>query len=214
MIVAQVVAAAYINSNCAAAGAQSKNDLQASNIYNKTKHKPNTRMAQMDYSQKENVNESQNVVVVAGYTHKKFNTGCYKHKKFGKRNGKDATPTCTAPPLFRPYALSEDTPRKRRQATVKQQEPQQHQLQQTYQLPPTPPTTPPQQQQQQLAQSTQTQLYMHTATPTPIINHQAYAYMLQKQRAVLQMRQMLSINPDASTWPVELRNALYSMLQQ
>lgn len=168
----------------------------------------------MDYPQKENVNESQNVDVV-GYTHKKFNTGCYKHKKFGKRNGKDATPTSSAPPLFRPYALSEDTPRKRRQAAVKQQEPQQHQLQQTntYQLPPTPPTTPPQQ--QQLPHSTQAQLYTPTATPTPNINHQAiYAYMLQKQRAVLQMRQMLSINPDASTWPVELRNALYSMLQQ
>lgn len=168
----------------------------------------------MDYPQKENVKESQNVDVV-GYTHKKFNTGCYKHKKFGKRNGKDATPTSSAPPLFRPYALSEDTPRKRRQAAVKQQEPHQHQLQQTntYQLPPTPPTTPPQQ--QQLPHSTQAQLYTPTATPTPHINHQAiYAYMLQKQRAVLQMRQMLSINPDASTWPVELRNALYSMLQQ
>lgn len=160
----------------------------------------------MDYPQNENVNEIESQQI--GYTHKKFNTGCYKHKKFGKRSSsssKDDTPT--APPLFRPYALSDNTPRKRRQATQQQQVP----VQQTqYQLPPTPPTTPPQQQSSQPMQ----QLYTPTATPTPIINHQAYAFMLQKQRAVLQMRQMLSINPDASTWPAELRNALYSMLQQ
>ncbi|KAL7741965.1 hypothetical protein ACLKA6_012171 [Drosophila palustris] len=163
----------------------------------------------MDYPRNENVNsnqsESENV--------QKFNTNCYKHKKFGKRISKDDTPT--APPLFRPYALSENTPRKRRQEL---QQPQQHQL------PPTPPTTPPQQQQQQQQQKQhhfqqqhqqqQQQFYVPTATPTPVINHQAYAYVLQKQRTVLQMRQMLSINPDANTWPTELRNALYSMLQQ
>lgn len=163
----------------------------------------------MDYPQNANVNEAPKI----GYTHKKFNTGCYKHKKFGKRSSsKDDTPT--APPLFRPYALSDNTPRKRRQATQQRQVPeQQPHLQQTlYQLPPTPPTTPPQQQLQ--SSQPMTQLYTPTVTPTPIINHQAFAYMLQKQRVVLQMRQMLSINPDASTWPAELRNALYSMLQQ
>ncbi|KAH8402969.1 hypothetical protein KR222_001712 [Zaprionus bogoriensis] len=171
--------------------------------------------AQMDYQQNANVNESQPVAAAAGYTHKKFNTGCYKHKKFGKRiSNKQDTPT--APALFRPYALSENTPRKRRQQVQEQQlEQAQHQL------PPTPPTTPPQQQQQY--QAMPQQMYTPTATPiqpipttaaTPVINHQALAYMLQKQRAVLQMRQMLSINPDASTWPAELRNALYAMLQQ
>ncbi|XP_034474357.1 nuclear transcription factor Y subunit beta [Drosophila innubila] len=172
----------------------------------------------MDYPHNENANESESNV---GYTHKKFNTGCYKHKKFGKRISKDDPPT--APPLFRPYALSENTPRKRRQEV---QQPQ-------HQLPPTPPTTPPQQQQQQSFQQQQQQslqkqqqqsfqqqhfpqqqFYVPTATPTPVINHQAYAFVLQKQRTVLQMRQMLSINPDANTWPTELRNALYSMLQQ
>lgn len=161
----------------------------------------------MDYPHNENLNENESQQI--GYTHKKFNTGCYKHKKFGKRSSSSKDDTPAAPPLFRPYALSDNTPRKRRQATQQQQVP----VQQTqYQLPPTPPTTPPQQQLQS-AQPMQ-QLYTPTATPTPIINHQAYAFMLQKQRAVLQMRQMLSINPDASTWPVELRNALYSMLQQ
>lgn len=159
----------------------------------------------MDYPHNENLNENESQQI--GYTHKKFNTGCYKHKKFGKRSSSSKDDTPTAPPLFRPYALSDNTPRKRRQATQQQQVP----LQQTqYQLPPTPPTTPPQLQSSQPMQ----QLYTPTATPTPIINHQAYAFMLQKQRAVLQMRQMLSINPDARTWPAELRNALYSMLQQ
>ncbi|EDW05143.1 GH22256 [Drosophila grimshawi] len=160
--------------------------------------------SQMDYPHNENEN----------YTHKKFNTGFYKHKKFGKRSSspKDETPTAQTA-LFRPYALSENTPRKRRQ------ESEQRQLQQQHQLPPTPPTTPPQttQQQQQhyLQQPPQPyHLYTPAATPTPIINHQAFAYVLQKQRAVLQMRQLLSINPDANTWPAELRNALYSMLQQ
>lgn len=161
----------------------------------------------MDYPQNANEKESQQI----GYTHKKFNTGCYKHKKFGKRSSSSKDDTPTAPPLFRPYALSDNTPRKRRQATQQQQVPVQQTTQ--YQLPPTPPTTPPQQQPLQSSQPIQ-QLYTPTATPTPIINHQAYAFMLQKQRAVLQMRQMLSINPDASTWPAELRNALYSMLQQ
>ncbi|XP_030562044.1 protein shank [Drosophila novamexicana] len=169
--------------------------------------------SQMDYPQQEN---EANLV----YTHKKFNTGCYKHKKFGKRSSKEDTVTST--PLFRPYALSDNTPRKRRQES----EQRHHQ----HQLPPTPPTTPPQQQQHHQQQRWQPQTYAlptptatptpiinHTPTtmptPTPIMNHQAFAYVLQKQRAVLQMRHMLSINPDANTWPAELRNALYSMLQ-
>ncbi|XP_023177606.1 uncharacterized protein LOC111603994 [Drosophila hydei] len=156
--------------------------------------------SQMDYPQHENTSN-------INYTHKKFNTGCYKHKKFGKRDSsKDDAPT--APPLFRPYALSDNTPRKRRQESEQRQCQQKPQ----YQLPPTPPTTPPQQQHQQQIQPHQ--LYTPTATPTPIINHQAFAFMLQKQRAVLQMRHLLSINPDANTWPADLRNALYSMLQQ
>ncbi|XP_064547692.1 basic-leucine zipper transcription factor A [Drosophila montana] len=157
--------------------------------------------SQMDYPHQENETN-------VDYTHKKFNTGCYKHKKFGKRNSKEDTVTTT--PLFRPYALSDNTPRKRRQES--------EQRQYQHQLPPTPPTTPPQQQQQQYQPQQRWQPQTHalhtpTATPTPIMNHQAFAYVLQKQRAVLQMRHMLSINPDANTWPAELRNALYSMLQ-
>ncbi|XP_062134623.1 RNA-binding protein 33 [Drosophila sulfurigaster albostrigata] len=160
----------------------------------------------------------------------KYNMGCYKHKKFGKRISKDDVPP-TAAPLFRPYALSENTPRKRRQEL--QQPHLQSQLHPQHQLPPTPPTTPPQLQpqqhfqtqvypeynyQQHLHQYQAPQFYVPTntptptPTPTPVINHQALAYVLQKQRAVLQIRQMLSINPDANTWPTELRNALYSMM--
>ncbi|XP_017858752.1 PREDICTED: uncharacterized protein LOC108610897 [Drosophila arizonae] len=161
--------------------------------------------SQMDYPQHESTTS------VAGYTHKKFNTGCYKHKKFGKRDNSKSDST-TAAPLFRPYALSDNTPRKRRQESEQRQCQQQPQ----YQLPPTPPTTPPQLQQQMhhLTYPQPNQFYTPTATPTPSINHQAFAYMLQKQRTVLQMRQLLSINPDANTWPAHLRNALYSMLQQ
>jgi len=154
----------------------------------------------MDYAQNRNMNESDSKFV---YTHKKFNTDCYNHKKFGKRISKNESTPSHAPPLFRPYALSENTPRKRRQEL--------QQLQ--HQLPPTPPTTPPQQQQQQ-SHFQQQLSYMSTTTPTPVINHQTYAYVLQKQRTVLQMRQMLSINPDANTWPTELRKALYTMLLQ
>ncbi|ALC38398.1 CG15480 [Drosophila busckii] len=159
--------------------------------------------SQVDYTQQQQLEQQ------LSYTHKKFNTGCYKHKKFGQRSAKEATPTATPSTLFRPYALDENTPRKRRQQTEQVQQPQ---------LPPTPPNTPPQLQHQQQF----TQFYMPaTPTPTlvssppaaPMLNHQAYALMLQKQRAVLQMRHMLSINPDANTWPAELRNALYSMLQ-
>ncbi|TDG45648.1 hypothetical protein AWZ03_007923 [Drosophila navojoa] len=164
----------------------------------------------MDYLQHESATSA------GGYTHKKFNTGCYKHKKFGKRDSsKSDTPTTA--PLFRPYALSDNTPRKRRQESEQRQGQQQPQ----YQMPPTPPTTPPQYQHQQqmqqhltYAQPNQFYTPTATATPTPSINHQAFAYMLQKQRTVLQMRQLLSINPDANTWPAHLRNALYSMLQQ
>ncbi|KAH8274034.1 hypothetical protein KR044_008593 [Drosophila immigrans] len=156
----------------------------------------------MEYPQNENVKvtESKN---------EKYNTGCYKHKKFDKRISKDDVPT--AAPLFRPYALNENTSRKRRQEL---QQPQSHPQ---HQLPPTPPTTPPQlQPQHHFHHQHQNPLFYVptiTPTPTPVINHQTYAYVLQKQRAVLQIRQMLSINPDASTWPTELRNALYSMMK-
>ncbi|KAH8329170.1 hypothetical protein KR074_005207 [Drosophila pseudoananassae] len=139
------------------------------------------------------------------YTHKKFKTSAYTHKKFGKKSSKEAVsggPTATATPLFRPYALTENTPRKRRQETERVQQYPVHQ----HSLPPTPPTTPPQEPAAQ---------YPATTTPTsPVFSHQAYAYMLQKQRAVLQMRQLLAINPDANTWPVEWRQALQALLQQ
>ncbi|KAH8378011.1 hypothetical protein KR093_008479 [Drosophila rubida] len=172
----------------------------------------------MDYPHNENAK------VVGDLKKEQFNTGCYKHKKFGKRITKEEMPSST--PLFRPYALSKNTPRKRRQE-LQQPQSQSHPQ---HQLPPTPPTTPPQlqpqshiqtqQQHQQKIhhQQQQPQFYAATITPTitptPMINHQAFAYVLQKQRAVLQIRQMLSINPDTNTWPAELRNALYSMMQQ
>ncbi|KAH8381144.1 hypothetical protein KR200_004565 [Drosophila serrata] len=152
------------------------------------------------------------------YTHKKFKTSAYTHKKFSKKtsSGKEKEAVATSPstPLFRPYALSENTPRKRRQVTeIQQHQPQYHSL------PPTPPTTPPQQQQQlQHSQYPVTSplpantMTTPTSTHTPVFSHQAYAYMLQKQRAVLQMRQLLSINPDANTWPVEWRQALQALL--
>ncbi|KAH8282283.1 hypothetical protein KR054_006702 [Drosophila jambulina] len=155
-------------------------------------------------------NESQ---TTESYTHKKFKTSAYTHKKFSKKASsgkeKEAAATSSATPLFRPYALSENTPRKRRQVTeMQQQQPQYHNL------PPTPPTTPPQQQQQHLLhpQYPVATITTPTSTHTPVFSHQAYAYMLQKQRAVLQMRQLLSINPDANTWPVEWRQALQALL--
>ncbi|BFF93813.1 uncharacterized protein DMAD_11590 [Drosophila madeirensis] len=154
----------------------------------------------------------------SSYTHKKFKTANYTHKKFGKKSiSKEqvspTTATSTSPPLFRPYALSENTPRKRRQESERE-------VQHT--LPPTPPTTPPQLQHSHMhshsypyAQPQQLQyLATPTATPSPVLNHQAFAYVLQKQRAALQMRQLLSINPDANTWPVEWRRALQALLQQ
>ncbi|KAH8249155.1 hypothetical protein KR032_006316 [Drosophila birchii] len=165
-------------------------------------------------------NESQ---TTESYTHKKFKTSAYTHKKFSKKTSsgkeKEATATSSATPLFRPYALSENTPRKRRQVTEIQLH---HQLQ-YHSLPPTPPTTPPQQQQHQLqhaqypVQSSPlpaATMTTPTSSNTPVFSHQAYAYMLQKQRAVLQMRQLLSINPDANTWPVEWRQALQALLHQ
>ncbi|KAH8353562.1 hypothetical protein KR084_011813 [Drosophila pseudotakahashii] len=158
----------------------------------------------MDYHNESEVSES--------YTHKKFKTSGYTHKKFGKKSSKDVAPTATATPLFRPYALSENTPRKRRQETERGIQ-QQHQLIHQHSLPPTPPTTPPQQQQYPLA-ATQLPVTQHPVTQSPVFNHQAYAYMLQKQRAVLQMRQLLNINPDANTWPLEWRKALQALLQQ
>ncbi|KAH8285732.1 hypothetical protein KR018_000021 [Drosophila ironensis] len=146
------------------------------------------------------------------YTHKKFKTAsAYTHKKFGKKVlAKEATVTAT--PLFRPYALTDNTPRKRRQETEREipQPSQQQQIYHHHTLPPTPPTTPPQMQQVPV----QTLQYPAPTTPSPVLNHQAYAYMLQKQRAVLQMRQLLSINPDANTWPLEWRQALQALLQQ
>lgn len=161
----------------------------------------------MDYQ-----NESQ--TTECSYTHKKFKTSAYTHKKFSKKtsSNREKEAASTAPsstPLFRPYALSENTPRKRRQETeIQQHQPNYHSL------PPTPPTTPP----QQHAQPPQYPLMQTTPTPTsthtPVFSHQAYAYMLQKQRAVLQMRQLLSINPDANTWPVEWRQALQALLHQ
>ncbi|KAH8412626.1 hypothetical protein KR009_003912 [Drosophila setifemur] len=155
----------------------------------------------MDYHHEMPTNE--------GYSHKKFKTPAYTHKKFGKKISKEAAPTAT--PLFRPYALSENTPRKRRQeTTVTPNQYQQQEQVHHHPLPPTPPTTPPQQAPQYLVPPTLTP----TLTPSPMLNHQAYAYMLQKQRAVLQMRQLLSINPDANTWPVEWRQALQALLQQ
>ncbi|XP_017019334.1 uncharacterized protein [Drosophila kikkawai] len=151
------------------------------------------------------------------YTHKKFKTSAYTHKKFSKKASssgkeKEAVATTSPTPLFRPYALSENTPRKRRQVTeIQQHQPQYHSL------PPTPPTTPPQHQQQlQHSQYPVTSPLPATTMPshTPVLSHQAYAYMLQKQRTVLQMRQLLSINPDANTWPVEWRQALQALLHQ
>ncbi|XP_017047764.1 uncharacterized protein LOC108092637 [Drosophila ficusphila] len=157
----------------------------------------------MDYhNESEEVSES--------YTHKKFKTSAYTHKKFGKKNSKEVAASATTTPLFRPYALSENTPRKRRQGT--EREVQQQQQFHPHSLPPTPPTTPPQQQYSMPA--TQFPVTQVPATHSPVLNHQAYAYMLQKQRAVLQMRQLLSINPDASTWPLEWRQALQALLQQ
>ncbi|XP_016961772.1 uncharacterized protein LOC108032457 [Drosophila biarmipes] len=156
----------------------------------------------MDYQNESEVGES--------YTHKKFKTTAYTHKKFGKKCGKEVAPTASATPLFRPYALSENTPRKRRQETEREV-----QLQQQlphHSLPPTPPTTPPQQ--QYPLPATQLPVAQHPVAHSPVFNHQAYAYMLQKQRAVLQMRQLLNINPDANTWPLEWRQALQALLQQ
>nr|XP_016998549.2 uncharacterized protein LOC108058367 [Drosophila takahashii] len=160
----------------------------------------------MDYHNESEVSES--------YTHKKFKTSGYTHKKFGKKSSKEvgAQPTASATPLFRPYALSENTPRKRRQET--EQRSIQHQLIHQHSLPPTPPTTPPQQQQQYPLAATQLPVTQHPVTHSPVFNHQAYAYMLQKQRAVLQMRQLLNINPDANTWPLEWKQALQALLQQ
>ncbi|XP_052852365.1 probable serine/threonine-protein kinase MARK-A [Drosophila gunungcola] len=170
----------------------------------------------MDYHNESEVSES--------YTHKKFKTSAYTHKKFGKKSGKELAPTPVATPLFRPYALSENTPRKRRQETEREIQQQQQQQFHHHSLPPTPPTTPPQQQYQQYHSGTlpATQIPMtqlpaaqHThITHSPVFNHQAYAYMLQKQRAVLQMRQLLSINPDANTWPLEWKQALQALLQK
>ncbi|EDW25636.1 GL26696 [Drosophila persimilis] len=141
------------------------------------------------------------------YTHKKFKTSNYTHKKFGKKSSSGTTTTSTSTPLFRPYALSENTPRKRRQESERE-------VQHT--LPPTPPTTPPQLQHPHTHSYPypQPQQPQYLATPTATPSPMLYAYMLQKQRAVLQMRQLLSINPDASTWPVEWRQALQALLQQ
>ncbi|EDW76651.1 uncharacterized protein Dwil_GK15568 [Drosophila willistoni] len=163
-----------------------------------------------------NVDYQNNEMEIMNYNHKKFEAANYTHKKFGKKSTKEVTTT----PLFRPYALSENTPRKRRQREEQTHVPQ-------HQLPPTPPTTPPQIQQQQ-QQSPIQQQYAYKPHPdqqrqqqqqqqsylSMPINHQAYSLMLQKQRAVLQMRQLLSINPDANTWPLEWRQALQSLLQQ
>jgi len=71
----------------------------------------------------------------------------------------------------------------------------------------------PQHQQHPLP-ATQVPVTQIPVTHSPVFNHQAYAYMLQKQRAVLQMRQLLNINPDANTWPLEWRQALQALLQQ
>ncbi|XP_016972300.1 uncharacterized protein LOC108039725 [Drosophila rhopaloa] len=159
--------------------------------------------------------------VIESYTHKKFKTSAYTHKKFGKKSGKEVAPTAAATPLFRPYALSENTPRKRRQET--EREIQQHQHLHHHSLPPTPPTTPPQQQQHPISATqipmtqlpaTQYSVTQHPITHSPVLNHQAYAYIMQKQRAVLQMRQLLSINPDANTWPLEWKQALQALLQK
>ncbi|XP_016934690.3 uncharacterized protein [Drosophila suzukii] len=160
----------------------------------------------MDYHNESEVSES--------YTHKKFKTSAYTHKKFGKKSGKEVAPTATTTPLFRPYALDENTPRKRRQDTEREVQ-QQQQLHHYHSLPPTPPTTPPQQHHQQYPPpATQIPVTRHPVAHSPVFNHQAYAYMLQKQRAVLQMRQLLNINPDANTWPLEWRQALQALLQQ
>lgn len=161
----------------------------------------------MDYHNESEVGES--------YTHKKFKTAGYTHKKFGKKSSKDIAPNpANATPLFRPYALSENTPRKRRQETEREvQQMQEQPLYHHHSLPPTPPTTPPQHQQHPLP-ATQVPVTQIPVTHSPVFNHQAYAYMLQKQRAVLQMRQLLNINPDANTWPLEWRQALQALLQQ
>ncbi|EDV58722.1 uncharacterized protein LOC6541311 [Drosophila erecta] len=154
----------------------------------------------MDYHNESEVGEN--------YTHKKFKIVGYTHKKFGKKSAKDIAPSASATPLFRPYALSENTPRKRRQETEREVQQLQQKPVHHHSLPPTPPTTPPQHQQHPLPAT-------HVSvTHSPVFNHQAYAYMLQKQRAVLQMRQLLNINPDANTWPLEWRQALQALLQQ
>ncbi|XP_017076080.1 uncharacterized protein LOC108111196 [Drosophila eugracilis] len=157
----------------------------------------------MDYHNESEVSES--------YTHKKFKSSAYTHKKFGKKSGKEVSPLPIATPLFRPYALSENTPRKRRQETEREIQ-QHHQQLNHHSLPPTPPTTPPQQ--QYPFPATQIPATQHPVAHSPVFNHQAYAYMLQKQRAVLQIRQLLNINPDANTWPLEWRQALQALLQQ
>ncbi|XP_030377193.1 uncharacterized protein LOC115626080 [Scaptodrosophila lebanonensis] len=156
-----------------------------------------------------------------GYTHKKFKT-VYTHKKFGKCGKQtaslEAAVVSTTTPLFRPYALDDNRSRKRRPAPATEEMEQQRQ-----QLPPTPPLTPPQYksqpQQQQIPAATPTYNHIplttqHNIASAPTVNHQAFALMLQKQRAVLHMRQLLNINPDANTWPLEWRNALYALLQQ
>ncbi|XP_075154141.1 uncharacterized protein LOC142227458 [Haematobia irritans] len=152
-----------------------------------------------------------------GYTHKKFNCG-YSHKKLGMRlrqregavlqnnkenieavnNGSEITRKSSNAPsrgLFRPYALGEDTPRKRkvsRDSSSESSDEETHSQQQQHHIasPSSSPVATYYHQHQQPQQAISPAATMTDNCPAPALSPNSYAQRLQRQRAALYMRYM------------------------
>uniref|UniRef100_A0A1I8PCW3 Uncharacterized protein n=1 Tax=Stomoxys calcitrans TaxID=35570 RepID=A0A1I8PCW3_STOCA len=147
-----------------------------------------------------------------GYTHKKFNCG-YSHKKLGMRlrqreeiqrqnkeniaSQQETSPKATntsTKGLFRPYALGDDTPRKRkfsRDSASESSDEEINSARQSSSSPSTPTSTPPTactyyQPQQPIMAEVPSMINC----PSPALSPNSYAQRLQRQRAALYMRYM------------------------
>lgn len=175
--------------------------------------------SQMEYQDENSLQE---------YTHKKFNCG-YAHKKFGSRIARrdsqeslnsdsssmdgqsfmqQETKSSSSVKLFRPYALGDNTPRKRKQKQMSEQ------IQSTASrnLHYFNAAQQQQQAQQRISPTSITSSNSNSLTPPTAasaafsLNKQTFAIMLQKQRAALYMSHLLKFNGNGNGWPTLLQN--------